>query len=188
MGQELGGPMTINARANFMRDDQWTVHHNYHIELMYPNGVQVILDDKFENGLLFEGEAGTIFCARGAEKVTASDPNGAPGPRPFRVSDDKLLAPLETGETRWMPSSNHYLNWLEGVAAHRDPIAPVEQAVKSVQTCSAAWIGMKLGRPLTWDAAAESFVGDEAANALRGRPARSPEYDLNIVMKNAGLA
>jgi hypothetical protein len=46
---------------------------------------------------------------------------------------------------------------------------------------------MKLGRPLTWDAAAESFVGDEAANALRGRPARSPEYDLAVVMKNAGL-
>jgi len=60
--------------------------------------------------------------------------------------------------------------------------------VKSVQTCSAAWIGMKLGRKLTWDAAKESFVGDEQANAMRGRPARSKEYDINVVMKNAGLA
>ncbi len=188
MGQELGGPTTINAQANFMSDDQWTVHHNYHIELMYPNGVQVILDDKFENGLLFEGDAGTIFCSRGAEKVTASDPNVAAAPSPFRVSDEKLLAPLEAGETRWAPSSNHYLNWLESIAANLDPIAPVDQAVKSVQTCCAAWIGMKLGRPLIWDAAAEAFVGDDAANALRGRPARSPEYDLGLVMKNAGLA
>jgi predicted dehydrogenase len=188
LGQELGGPTTINARAHFMSDDQWTVHHDYHIELMYPNGVQVILDNKFENGLLFEGDAGTIFCARGSEKVTASDPNGAAGPSPFRVSDDRLLAPLEAGETRWRPSPNHYLNWLEGIAANRDPIAPVDQAVKSVQTCCAAWIGMKLGRPLTWNAATESFVADEAANALRGRPARRPEYDLGLVMKNAGLA
>ncbi len=188
MGQELGGPTSINAQANFMQDDQWTVHHNYHIELMYPNGVQVIMDDKFENGLNFEGDAGTIFCARGAEKVTASDPNAAAGPSPFRASDPKLLAPLEAGETRWMASPNHYLNWLESIAANRDPIAPLDQAVKSVQTCSAAWIGMKLGRPLVWDAATESFGNDEQANAMRGRKARSSELDLNLVMKNAGLA
>jgi hypothetical protein len=148
----------------------------------------VVLDNQFENGLRFEGDQGWIFCARGSEKVTASDPNGAAGPSPLRASDDRLLAPLEAGETRWLPSPNHYLNWLEAIAANRDPIAPVDQAVKSVQACCAAWIGMKLGRPLTWDATTESFVGDEAANALRGRPARSPEYDLNVVMKNAGLA
>lgn len=188
MGLELGGPTTINAQATFMQNDVWTVHHRYHIELMYPNGVQVILDDKFENGLLFEGDVGTVFCARGSEKVTASDPNVAAGPKPFRVSNEKLLAPLEAGEIRWQPSPNHYLNWLESIVANRQPIAPVDQAVKSVQTCCAAWIGMKLGRPVTWDTTTESFGSDAAANALRGRPARSPEYDLNVVMKNAGLA
>ena len=46
---------------------------------------------------------------------------------------------------------------------------------------------MKLKRPLTWDAAAERFVGDAAANALRGRKARSPEYDFELVLKKAGL-
>ncbi len=188
LGQEAGGPMQINARAHFMENDQWTVHHDYHIELTYPQGVQVILDNQFENGLLFEGDAGTIFCARGSERVTASDPNGTDGPKPFRASNEKLLTPLEAGETRWLPSPNHYLNWLEAVAANRDPIAPVDQAVKSVQACCAAWIGMKLGRPLTWDATTESFVGDDQANALRGRPARRPEYDLDLLMRNAGLA
>jgi len=191
MGMELSGPTTIDAKAGFMKDDVWTVHRDYHIELMYPNGVQVILDDKFENGLRFEGDAGWIFCQRGREKVTASDPNlppDEPGKGPLRASEPKLLAPMEKGEKRWMASPNHYLNWLEGIAANRDPIAPVDQAVKSVQTCSAAWIGMKLGRKLTWDAAKESFVGDEQANAMRGRPARSKEYDINVVMKNAGLA
>jgi predicted dehydrogenase len=188
MGQELGGPTFIDAKADFMQDDQWTVHRNYHIEMKYANGVQVILDNTFENGLHFEGDLGWVFCARGAEKVTASDPNVADGPSPFRASDPKWLAPLEGGEKRWMPSPNHYLNWLEGIAGNHAPIAPVEEAAKSVQTCCAAWIGMKLGRPLKWDASTESFVGDEAANALRGRPASSPEFDINRVMKNAGLA
>lgn len=191
LGAELAGPTAIEGKATFMQDDVWTVHQQYHIEMMYPNGVQVILDDKFENGLRFESDSGWIFCARGSERVTASDPNApadAPGKGPFRVSDPKLQAPLEKGEKVWMPSPNHYLNWLESIAANRDPIAPVDQAVKSVQTCSAAWIGMKLGRKLKWDANKEAFVGDEQANALRSRKARSKEFDLDLIMKNAGLA
>jgi hypothetical protein len=47
---------------------------------------------------------------------------------------------------------------------------------------------MKLKRRLTWDAATERFVGDDAANALRGRPARKPEYDYAPAMKRAGIA
>ena len=187
LGRELGGPTTIKAKADFMQNDLWTVHHRYHIELGYAGGVQVILDNNFENGLRFEGERGWIFCARGAARITASDPNSAKGPNPYHASDPALLAPLESGETRWAPSPNHYLNWLEGIAANREPIAPVDQAVKSVQTCCAAWIGMKLGRPLTWNAATESFSGDDDANALCGRPARSSEYDLDRVLKGAAL-
>ena len=47
---------------------------------------------------------------------------------------------------------------------------------------------MKLKRKLTWDAATERFVGDDAANALRGRLARKPEYDFDLVLKKAGIA
>ena len=47
---------------------------------------------------------------------------------------------------------------------------------------------MKLKRKLTWDAATEMFIGDEAANALRRRPARKPEYDFELALKRAGIA
>jgi hypothetical protein len=47
---------------------------------------------------------------------------------------------------------------------------------------------MKLGRKLTWDAAKEDFVGDAEATALRSRKARKAEYDINLIMKKAGLA
>jgi len=33
---------------------------------------------------------------------------------------------------------------------------------------------VRRGRPLAWDAAAEQFVGDEAANRLLYRPYRAP--------------
>jgi myo-inositol 2-dehydrogenase/D-chiro-inositol 1-dehydrogenase len=190
MGMEVSGPTTIEAQAEFMKNDVWTVHTTYHAELGYANGVKVILDNKFENGIQFEGTDGWVFCKRGSVRATSSDPNASEpeDPRgPLRASNPKLLEPLGPKAKRWPPSANHYLNWLESVAAHRDPIAPVEHSARSVSTCAAAWIGMKLGRKLTWDPVKEQFVNDAEANALRERKARKPEFDFRVVMKKAGL-
>ncbi len=181
MGQELGGPSTIDSHAEFMQSDAWTVHTTYHVEMLYPKGVQMILDNQFENGIRFEGDEGWVFCTRGEEKVTASDPNAPVGRDallPLRASDKKILSPLDTSAVRWMPSRTHHGNWLESIVANRQPIAPIQQSARSLEACAAAWIGMKLQRKLTWDAATEMFVGDDAANALRGRKARKPVYDL----------
>lgn len=191
LGAELGGPSTIDARAEFMKDDVFTVHRTYHAELMFPNEVKVILDNSFENGIHFEGTEGWVFCKRGAVRVTASDPNAAEPEDPrgaLRASNPKILSPLGSDAKRWQPSANHYLNWLESIAANRDPIAPVDQGARSLATCAATWIGMKLGRKLTWDTAKEAFVNDEQANAMRLRKPRKAEYDFRVAMKKAGLA
>jgi hypothetical protein len=189
MGQELGGPTSIDAHAEFMTNDVWTVHGTYHVEMLYPNNVQVLMDNKFETGLLFEGSEGSVFCTRGAEKVTASDPNSPGGSKPpLRASDPKILSPLGANATRWPKSSNHYLNWLESIAVNRDPIAPVEQSARSLEACAAAWISMKLKRKLTWDPAKEMFVGDDEANAMRERKPRKPEFDFRLVLQQAGVA
>lgn len=192
MGMELSGPRTIEGSAAFMTDDVWTVHHTYHVEMVYPNGVRVILDQSFPNGLRFEGTDGWVFCARGAAQVTSSDPaatTGTNGPRALEASNPAILtAPYGVRDVRWPVSTNHYRNWLEAIASRTDPIAPVDQAVRSLQACAAAWIGMKLGRALTWDAASEQFVGDAQAAALCARAPRSATYDIGAVMKAAGLA
>jgi predicted dehydrogenase len=191
MGQELGGPLTVEAQADFMMNDAWTVHTKYQVEFLYPNNVRVLLDNQFENGLRFEGDEGWVFCTRGEETATASDPTtpaGREALRPLRASDPKILSPLGENAVRWMRSRTHHGNWLESIVANRQPIAPIQQSSRSLEACAAAWIGMKLKRKLAWDAAAEKFVGDEAANALRRRPARKPEYDFELALKNAGIA
>ena len=191
MGQELGGPLTIEARAKFMTNDAWTVHTTYHVEMLYPKSVRVVLDQHFENGIRFEGDEGWVFCARSEEQVTASDsstPAGRAALLPLRASDKKILSPLDGNAVRWMPSKSHHGNWLESIAANRQPIAPIQQSARSLEACAAAWISMKLKRQLAWDPATERFVGDAAANALRGRPARKPEFDFHLALKKAGLA
>jgi predicted dehydrogenase len=187
MGMELSGPNTIVGNAEFMTNDIWTVHRAYHVEMSYANDVQVVLDNKFENGLRFLGTEGWVFCSRGAARATSSDPNAPDTKAPLRASDPKILSPLPTGAKRWPSSSNHYLNWLESIVANRDPIAPVDQAARSLQACATAWIAMKLGRKLTWDPAKEIFINNDAANAMRDRHARSAEYDIHGVLKRAGI-
>jgi hypothetical protein len=189
---ELGGPTSIEAKASFMTNDVWTVHHTYHAEMLYPNGVQLVMDNSFPNGIRFEGTEGWVFCARGSAQVTASDPVGANAKDPKKALDASnpaiLTSPYGPDAKRWPASENHYRNWLEAIAARKDPIAPVDQAARSLEACAAAWIGMKLRRKLTWDPAKETFVGDAEANAMRARKPRSAAYDLAKVMKAAGLA
>lgn len=180
MGQELGGPMTIESHAEFMKNDVWTAHTTYHVEMLYPDNVQVILDNKFPTGIRFEGDDGWVFCTRGED----SNDNLPP----LRAGDKKILSPPGDNAIRWMPSKTHHGNWLEGIVANRQPIAPIQQSARSLEACAAAWIGMKLNRKLTWDAAKEMFAGDHAANALRSRKARKPQYDFAVALKKAGIA
>ena len=179
MGQELGGPLTIEARAEFMKNDLWTVHTTYHVEMLYPGNVRMILDNTFPTGIRFEGDDGWIFCTRGEDSNDALPP--------LRASDKRILSPLDASAARWLPSKTHHGNWLECIAANRPPIAPIQQSARSLEACCAAWISMKLKRKLTWNAALEKFVDDDAANALRSRPARESEFDFEVALKKAGI-
>jgi predicted dehydrogenase len=180
MAQELGGPLTVDAHAEFFQNDLVTVHGAYHVELLYPKNVRVILDNHFETGLRFEGDEGWVFCTRSED--------GSDGQSPLRASDKKILSPLDASAVRCMPSKTHHGNWLASIAANRPPIAPIQQSTRSLEACAAAWISMKLKRKLTWDVATEMFVGDAAANSLRRRKARKPEYDFELELQRAGIA
>jgi len=191
ISMELSGPTSIEATAEFMTGDVWTVHRTYHVEMTYPNGVLVVLDHTYPNGIRFEGSDGWVFCARGAEQVTSSDPKaaGQKESKALTASDLRILtAAPGPNDTRWPASDDHYRNWLEAIALRRDPIAPVDQAARSLEACAAAWIGMKLGRKLTWDPQKEQFKDDAEANRLCARKPRSAEYDIARVMKKVGAA
>jgi myo-inositol 2-dehydrogenase/D-chiro-inositol 1-dehydrogenase len=187
MGQELGGPLGVEAQAQFMSHDAWNVHTTYHVEMQYPGKVRLILDNQFRNGLRFEGDEGWVFCCRGEEEAPANaiDPNMF---RPLLASDPKILAPLPDDAICWAPSKNHYLNWLESIISHREPIAPIQQSARSLEACVVAWISMKLGRKVVWNAGRENFEDDAAANALCSRPSRTAEFDFERVLKQAGIA
>jgi len=177
MGWEATGPRTIEGKGNFHTGGLWDVHGDYDVTLTYADGTTMRVWDKFPNGVRFLGEKGWIFVSRGAAKMTASDPT-APG-KPLKALDASDPALLEGeiadgGVRLYKHRGNHHQNWVDCIRSRAESIVPAETAHRSCSACLLAHIGMKLGRKLTWDPAAEKFVGDEAANALLAREERAP--------------
>jgi hypothetical protein len=72
------------------------------------------------------------------------------------------------------PGGQPIPSFIECVKNRVPTCAPVEIAHRSTKLCSIGAISMLLGRPVTWDASNEAFVGDAAANRLCRRAARQP--------------
>jgi predicted dehydrogenase len=184
MGSELTGPIEIEGKAEFPKKGLWNVHGPYHVEAKYANGVTMIIDNKFPNGVRFEGSKGWIFVSRGGAKATASDPTITEG-KALAASDPKILqSKLGPNELHLHRSDDHHLDWLKSIQTRKPAVTTAEEAHRSTSACILYWISMKLGRKLRWDPVKEVFLDDNEANAMRSRPQRSP-YGTEHWLKHA---
>ena len=178
MDTELTGPISSEAKAEFPKAGLWTVHGPYHIESKYANGVTMIIDHTFPNGIRFEGSDGWIFVTRGGERVTASDPvpKGAAAKSLQASKPEILTTPLGAKEIRLheSPKGDHHLDWITSIQTRKPAVTSAEVAHRSTSACIIGWVAMKLGRKITWNPEKEEFTGDDGANALRSRPQRAP--------------
>lgn len=158
-GSDLSGPVSIEAKAEFPDRGLFDVHTKFQAEAVYADGVRLIMETGDPAGVRFEGDEGWVFVQRG--EIKASDPailKWKPG----------------QGQVKLVQSGNHMKNFLEAVRSRRAPAAPVEVGHRSNSICVMTHIAMKLGRKLTWDPAAEKFVGDQEANLRLDYPHRRP--------------
>jgi myo-inositol 2-dehydrogenase/D-chiro-inositol 1-dehydrogenase len=182
MGTELTGPIEAEGTAEFPKKGLWNVHGPYHIEMKYANGVKMIIDNNFPNGIRFEGSEGWIFVSRGGARATASDPATAYG-KALEASDPKILnSKIGPNELHLPVSTDHHLNWLRSIQTREPAVTTPEEAHRSTSACIIGWVAMKLGRRITWDPVKERF-GDDAANALRSRPERAPYGAVRLMQK-----
>ena len=61
----VGGPTSVEATATFMTGDVWTVHHTYHVEMTYPNGVLMIMDKHLPERHPLRGDRGLGVLRKG---------------------------------------------------------------------------------------------------------------------------
>jgi myo-inositol 2-dehydrogenase/D-chiro-inositol 1-dehydrogenase len=183
MGTERTGPITIEGKAEYPKKGLWNVHGPYHVEAQYANGAKMVIDNKFPNGVRFEGSDGWIFVSRGGAKATASDPTSTEG-KALAASDPKILeSTIGPNEIHLHKSLDHHLNWLQAIQSRKPAVTNAEEAHRSTSACILAYIAMKLGRKLRWDPEKETFAGDDEANAMRSRPQRAP-YGTEHWLKN----
>jgi hypothetical protein len=80
----------------------------------------------------------------------------------------------------WAPEVNRleprrpreHRDFLDSLRAGRAPMYPAEALHRLSTSLHLGAIAMELGRPLRWDPAAERFLDDPAADALRSRKSR----------------
>jgi len=160
MGTELTGPVAIrNGQATWAKEKLWNTATDFHFEAIYASGVKLICSSRVRQGVTFQGADGWVWVNRGA--IEAS---------PLSLLDYSP-APNELHLPR---STSHARNFIDCVLSRQQPIAPIEQAHRSISIAHLGNISLRLGRDLTWDPATERFSNDETANGMLSHPYRKP--------------
>ena len=114
-----------------------------------------------KQGCLFRGEEGWVHVNR---KGISAEPESLLN---INLKSDDVR--LDTGAV-----GSHYNNFIQCVRSREDPIAPVEAGHQASYLGMIAEISIRLGRKLSWDPKAETFVDDRQANRLLSAPMRGP--------------
>ncbi len=131
------------------------------LRFVYDDGT-VMIHNEFEGNnradCVFEGTLGTILVGRGQLDLRFRD-------------GSKAIFPAEP--QRVMASTDHHLNWLQGVKASKSCICTAETGHRTATICHLGNISYRLGRKLKWDPVKEQFVNDAAANKELSREPRA---------------
>lgn len=160
MGTELTGPVEIRPGAvKWASDGLYNTATEYSFECIYENGVRLVVSDRARGGVTFEGTEGWIWVNRGAIE---SKP------------DHLLYSDIGEGEVHLYKSENHFRNFIDCVLGRKEPIAPIEQAHRSITIAHLGNIALRLGRRLRWDPKTETIANDGEAARMLSRPMRGP--------------
>lgn len=157
---EDSGPVAVEGAGVIPPDAVNSVPQRYRLSYRYANGVVVDV----ESGpilLRFEGTTGWVGN------------RGWSGP--MEASDLSLLRRKYDPATNrlWPRRPREQRDFLDCLRNGRPPMYTAEALHRLSTMLHLGAISMELNRPLRWDPSAESFVGDDAANALRRRPRRN---------------
>lgn len=172
IGMEESGPKTVEVLSaehpvpfkNGMPtvDNRFNTATAFQVRCNFPNDVELLIRHDTENGILFEGEKGTIFVSR---SKLVGDPVDELASNP--IPESALIA-LRKGKRL----DSHMGNFIECARDRATPVSDVASHHRMLTTCHLANIALRLGRTLNWDPVTEQIVGDPDANSWLGREPR----------------
>ena len=158
------GPVEYEGRAEFPRDGLFNTPVRFEVVATYADGVKMIYHDETEPG---RGPRGNKFV--GTEGWVSVDDTGK-----VTASNDAIMQKLKVNQMGYEYMMGHHRNFLDCVKTRRVPISSAEISHRTVTTCHAGNICLRLGRKLRWNPVSERFINDEPANRMLERTKRSP--------------
>jgi predicted dehydrogenase len=150
-------------------DDQYNIATDFRIRADMPNGIELLITNEGDNGILFEGTEGRFFVNRGkiaGKPVEDLKDNPLP---------DGAIEEVYGGKV----SENHTANFIEGMNSRKQPISDVWSHNRMLEICHLSNIAMRLDRALEWDPAKREIIGDAQANSFLSREYRKG-FEINM--------
>ncbi len=192
MNMDGSGPNKVVCESMtevYDKGDGYDWPKNFRIKMTYANGVDVFVMSKGgteveglisakgterkvtadENGVLIQGETGTVFVGRNLLLASKQE---------LLTTPPKLDIPVYDKIT-----TNHYGNFLDCIKSRKDPICSATVGGGSVIICHLGVIALQMGvgKELTWDPAQHLFTGAnaDAANSKIARARRTGPIKLS---------
>jgi len=146
------------------RDDSYNTSNDFAILCTFPDGVEMTVTSRGDNGITFEGEKGKIFVNRGKITGTPIEENWDKD----QYTEEDVVA-LYKGK----PPEGHKNNFYRCIREGGLPLSDAFSHLIAMNTCHLAAIAARLGRTITWDPAAEVITGDDQAQAMTARTPRA---------------
>jgi predicted dehydrogenase len=145
-------------------DDCYNTSHDFAIKCTFADGIELVVDSRSENGILFEGTKGRMFVNRG--KITGTPIEENWDKDKFGRDDLVRLYKGKRFET-------HKQNFFRCIREGGLPVSDVFSHVQTMNVCHLCGIAARLGRVVHWDPKAEKIVGDDQAAAFFARQQRA---------------
>ena len=156
---DLSGPVEVDGVGEVPKNSMFNTFSKYKVHYRYANGCDVFVES-----------GGVAIRVEGTDGWVGNE-----GWRsPLKSSSEDLLRqkfPAETNKIWPLPPYEHR-NFLDCVKSRKPTTYTAEAGHRLSTVMHMGNIAMELGRKLRWDPQTESFVGDDAANALRSRVSR----------------
>ena len=144
-------------------DDCYNTAHDYAVKCKFANGVEMTIDSRSDNGVLFEGAKGRMFVSRG--KISGK-------PIDEKWDEGKYTSEDQAALYKGKPHEGHKNNFYRCIREGGLPVSDVFSHVQALNTCHLAAIAARLKRVIKWDPKAEKIIGDDQAAAFFARTPR----------------
>jgi predicted dehydrogenase len=152
-------------------DNSYNTSHDFAVKCKFASGIDMVVDSRSENGILFVGTKGRMFVNRG--KITGK-------PIQENWDKDKYTDEDRVRLYKGKKFEGHKENFYRCIREGGLTVSDVFSHVQAMNTCHLVAIAARLGRTIKWDPKSEKIVGDDQAAGFFARKPREG-YEIKRV-------